>query len=466
MRITWYVAVGVRNCGGVAIIYDFANHMKALGHEVTVVLGSANKFTWFPLHMEVVYNPSRDPRWVPDADVVVFSNTKSAETIAALPISKGRKFHYVQDYEVWANTEEQIWASWSQPTTKLVAANYLKESILKNTGLPSTIVHYGMDFDVFYNENLRDNQPFTIGALYNPLPRKRFSEVIQVFQKVKKEIPDARLLLFGTEDKPQLPVECEYIKTPSKDQLRTLYSRCHAWIAMSEQEGLHIPPMEAMSCGCVLVCTDIGGMKDYAIDQKTALTVTVGDVEGAARHLLALHDDPALYRQLQTNSLAHIRDMGSRRENVVKMIDLFKAQLNTPPPPNPPDITALQKADTDKNNKNNKNDKSDKLHEIDFSALTNQKVIFYGVSSKAEQLAQFALQQGVQIQAFVDGSPRLQGMTFLGKKILAPETLRQTGSPTFDAVVITARWEKEIKQQIAQRLGDTIKIFTLPIDWS
>ena len=43
-----------------------------------------------------------------------------------------------------------------------------------------------------------------------------------------------------------------------------------------------------MQCGCALVCTDIGGFRDYAIDGKTALVSPVYDVQALSRNILEL----------------------------------------------------------------------------------------------------------------------------------------------------------------------------------
>ncbi len=447
MKITWYIAIGVRNCGGVAIIYDFANKMYEMGHDVKVVIGSPNNFTWFELKPEIIYNPNHDPDLVPDSDIVIFSNTKSAEIIHRLPDRKGAKFQYIQDYEVWANTEEQIWYAWSFPINKLVAASYLKENMRDNTGHVSKIIHYGIDFDVFNDLRIRNEKKFIIGALYNPMARKRFDDTLEVYKRVKKKYSNTELVLFGTEDKPDLGVEFEYYKKPEKRKLQEIYSKSHIWIAMSEQEGLHIPPMEAMSCGCVLVCTNIGGMRDYAIHKKTAFTVNIGDIDSAANYIQELYENRDLLTNTQNESLKHIRAMGSRNENVIKMLSIFEQQLT-----DNEKLFSVFGSIGDENRTY-----------IDFSELKNKKICFYGASTKAKEFFIEAMNHGIEISALVDGNKFLWGMSYYGHKIQSPDVLKKN---QFDYIIIISRWHEEIKAELDKKYNIAEGIIIPDINWS
>lgn len=447
MKITWYIAVGVRNCGGVAIIYNFANKMYEIGHDVKVVIGSPNNFTWFSLKPEIIYNPNKDEDLVPDSDIVIFSNTKSAEIIDKLSERKGIKFQYIQDYEVWANTEEQIWLAWSLPINKLVAANYLKENMLKNTGHESKTVHYGIDFDVFYNIGIRDENKFVVGALYNPMARKRFEDTLEVYKRVKKKYSDIKLVLFGTEERPDFDIEFEYYKKPSKDKLREIYSRTHVWIAMSEQEGLHIPPMEAMSCGAVLVVTNIGGMKDYAIHKKTAFTVNVGDIDEAAKYVLNLYQDRELLNGIRRKSLKHIRAMGSRDENVKKMLDIFEKSLKN----------------RKKSSSEIKKNISDNDVNLDFDKFEGKRVCFYSASIEAKDYIVKAMQYKFKDLILVDRNKFLQGISYCGLKIQNPDVLKEN---KYDYIIIISRWNNDIKTELKDRYNIDEGVIIPDINWS
>src|SRR3546814_10779305 len=56
-------------------------------------------------------------------------------------------------------------------------------------------------------------------------------------------------------------------------------------------EGWHLPPAEAMACGCAVVSTDIPGVFDYALEGTTALLAPPGDSATLADRLTELLDD-------------------------------------------------------------------------------------------------------------------------------------------------------------------------------
>ena len=73
-----------------------------------------------------------------------------------------------------------------------------------------------------------------------------------------------------------------YLYKPTPDQLREFYNEVDFWIAPTKKEGLHIPPQEAMLCGCVLIGTGgkstkddyaLSGMHDYLVHNETGFAV-------------------------------------------------------------------------------------------------------------------------------------------------------------------------------------------------
>jgi glycosyltransferase involved in cell wall biosynthesis len=53
-----------------------------------------------------------------------------------------------------------------------------------------------------------------------------------------------------------------------------------------------LPPAEAMCCGSALVCTDIGGHREYAIPGQTALLSAPKSPSELARNIRRLLEDP------------------------------------------------------------------------------------------------------------------------------------------------------------------------------
>ena len=309
-------------------IIKYANLLSDLGHEVFITYTHSFCFDLIEVKGTRIYSPLLRADEVPDADAVLSSSWSMARKVADLPPSKGVKFAYLQDFENWSGSSEEIIGNWRQPVHLISVARYLEDAAATHTSKKATRIPYGIDFDVFYPENKTapNANGIVIGGLYNSMPRKRFTDLLAVVEAVKAKGITVQLELFGAAERPDsLPADANYTAYPSRDALRAMMNRCHVWLAMSEQEGLHIPPMEAMACGAVPICTNIGGMRDYCLDRETGYRVHVGDIEAAASRIAELHGDPVRWKAMSETALNHIRSMGSEKENATRMADLFAA---------------------------------------------------------------------------------------------------------------------------------------------
>ncbi len=83
-----------------------------------------------------------------------------------------------------------------------------------------------------------------------------------------------------------------------RDDVPSLLAGCDLLALPSHVEGLPLVVLEAMAAGKPVVATRVGGTDELVVDGETGLLVEAGDVEGLARALAALADDPALRRRL------------------------------------------------------------------------------------------------------------------------------------------------------------------------
>ena len=84
-----------------------------------------------------------------------------------------------------------------------------------------------------------------------------------------------------------------------------IYNRSSIFLSPSLAEGFGLPPAEAAACGCALVCTDSGGVRDYAEHGVTALLSAPQDPVTLAEHIhMLLQDEPLRVRLAEA---AHAR---------------------------------------------------------------------------------------------------------------------------------------------------------------
>jgi glycosyltransferase involved in cell wall biosynthesis len=290
---------GNKPIGGFKIVYEYANRLADKGHKISLIHPSYTfKESFFRdlqyfirYHQRKIdksYNPDKwfelnayvDSLWIrevnnnniPDADATIATAWRTAVCVDKLSSSKGKKFYFIQHYETWNGTEEEVNATWKLPLVKIVIAKWLKE-IAGEMNEEAYYVPNAFNFSEFGLDNKIQNRPKNkIMMLYNELEFKGSKYGIEAFKMLKDEFPDLEVILFGVPSRPHdLPQWFRYYQKPTREKLRELYNEAAIFISPSLAEGFPLPPAESMMCGCALVCTDIGGHREYAIDNETAI---------------------------------------------------------------------------------------------------------------------------------------------------------------------------------------------------
>ena len=123
--------------------------------------------------------------------------------------------------------------------------------------------------------------------------------------------------MFGISPRPdKLPAWINYQRDPLN--LREIYNRSAIFISNSFTEGFGLVSVEAMFCGCALICTDIEGHKEYAFEEKTALLVEPGNARQMADRIIHLVRNNDLRMQLAANGNEYVQRF--RWENAVDKI--------------------------------------------------------------------------------------------------------------------------------------------------
>lgn len=318
--------------GGFRVVYEYANHLVARGHEVTVVhprrlpnwsptppnlyrwlrrkarylrdLILRPKVEWQPIdpRVRMLYVPKPTAKYVPDADAVFATAWQTAEVILEYPPSKGQKFYLIQHYETWSGPKERVDATWRSPLHKIVIAKWLYEKGLELGVQPTEMVHIpnGINHALFrLLEPIEQRQP-RIAMMFSNIYWKGGADGLKALEIARGEFPKLKAVLFGVGPRPpSLPRWIEYVQNPTQEQLvRQIYNGCSIYVCPSWTEGWHLPPAESMACGCTLVSTDIGGVRDYAEHEKTALLSPPRNPEALAKNLLRVLEDDNLRIQL------------------------------------------------------------------------------------------------------------------------------------------------------------------------
>jgi len=84
------------------------------------------------------------------------------------------------------------------------------------------------------------------------------------------------------------------------------YCSANIFIEASCSSGWNNPVAEAMACKIPVICTDIGGVKDFAFDGETALLVPPKNPEAIAKSIITLIKNNKLKEKLIKNAFQKI----------------------------------------------------------------------------------------------------------------------------------------------------------------
>lgn len=186
----------------------------------------------------------------------------------------------------------------SSATQKLVEATHPKARVVT--------IPMGVDTEVF-NSNKKDIHlkkthnipgPFllTVGRL---VEKKGIKYLIQAMQSVKGEFPNAKLLIIG--DGPErkhledlstelnLKKNISFVGKISHEKLPAFYATADVFISPSieiksgDTEGLGVVLLEALASETVAIGTNIGGIPDFIIPDKTGFLVAPQDEKDLAK---------------------------------------------------------------------------------------------------------------------------------------------------------------------------------------
>ncbi len=348
MKIT-FVLPGYpwKPAGGYRVVYEYANNLVERGHEIYVVharMLQKRRNVQMPLDkrlrriagfvrncfftpsvnwqyinpkVKMLYVPEPISRYIPNADAVFATAWITAEYVLEYPPCKGKKFYLIQGYETWAGPEERVNATWHYPLKKVVIAKWLNEKGLE-LGVPENdMVHIpnGIDLTKYCLKNDIVKRSRRVAMLYSNIYWKGAVDGISALRKVKKNYPSLKAVLFGTVPRPNnLPEWCEYFYNPPQDILvNNIYNGSSVFLCPSLSEGWGLPLAEAMACGCAVVSTDNGGVRDYALEGDTALLSPPGDSDSLASNLNRLISDDSLRQQLALKGHKNIQKFTWKR---------------------------------------------------------------------------------------------------------------------------------------------------------
>lgn len=320
--------------GGIDVVYKYVDLLQKSGHDVCVYKAiQANNMYRYPLKIKNTvhqvyctaktilekekYRHSTDcfvwkinNNTIRDADVIIATAWPTAFEVYRLSESKGRKFYFIQDYEVWDNAEF-VKKSYQLPLNKIVISTWINDCLQQDLEMgPFPIVYNGLDASVYHSTIQKRNMNEVLFLMLNhKLSKKGVANGLAAFKAVKKKYPDAKLRMFGMCDGANLPENVEYFQNPSKDKIVELYSQSDIFIFPSLEEGWGLTPLEAMACGCVVVGTRTGFVLDLGIHRENMMISEPGNVSDMVLNIEEVISNPVLIKKIKEKSIETVKSL-------------------------------------------------------------------------------------------------------------------------------------------------------------
>lgn len=288
---------------------------------------------------------------IPDADVIIATSWETAYFVNNLGQSKGEKYYFVQSYEIWDIWQNEIcwkkieqiekdYRKWTFEMSFITPNDkYLKESKklvddtytmpnLKKITIASWlkdlleirfdqkvygIITNGVNFEEFYCEKIsskweeRQEEITILASIRGGSLLKGDFDLIESLKEVNNKHPETKIILYGSKRNMNIPEWIQFVNTPFGEKLRQLYCSAQIFVSASRLEGCQLPPMEAMACGCAVVATNIGGVPDYSINEKTIISVPPRNPEKLADAIIRLIENENERKTIAENGYNYIR---------------------------------------------------------------------------------------------------------------------------------------------------------------
>ncbi|HWO32154.1 MAG TPA: N-acetyl-alpha-D-glucosaminyl L-malate synthase BshA, partial [Candidatus Acidoferrum sp.] len=165
--------------------------------------------------------------------------------------------------------------------------------------------------------------------LSNFRPVKRVTDVIEIFDRVRKQIPSKLLLIGDGPDRSvaewlavQKGIHEDVLFLGKQDDVQEKLGICDILLMPSELESFGLAALEAMACEVVPIATRTGGVPEVIEHGTSGYLADVGDVDTMARYAIDLLNDESALRAMgkAARAVAKARFCSSR---IVPMYEDF-----------------------------------------------------------------------------------------------------------------------------------------------
>jgi len=171
--------------------------------------------------------------------------------------------------------------------------------------------------------------------LSNFRPVKRITDVIEIFDRVRKQFPSKLLLIGDGPDRSvaewlavQKGIHDDVLFLGKQDQIQDKLAVADIMLMPSELESFGLAALEAMACEVVPIATRAGGVPEVIDHGNTGYLADVGDVETMSRYAIELLSDETRLRDMGKRARAAAADKFCSTKIVKQYEDFYRRVLD------------------------------------------------------------------------------------------------------------------------------------------
>ena len=316
-----------RMTGGIRVAYIYANYLVDQGHDVVCYVpmvsykGKGQSFfyrlkaslgntikrdNWFDNKFEIRKVPIISERFIRDADISIATASQTAYDLAKFPISKGKKFYLVQDYEIFNGEKDEIEASYRLPMTIITVTQSLKNTLRKYTNNKIEVVYNGIDESEYLNSEKKYNKDLVVMMMYHESKHKCSQEGLEIISKLKEKFPEIKVNIFGRRIPEKLPISYNVLVNPDRKYIFDMYRESDIYLFTSEVEAWGLPIIEAMANKCAVIGRRRGALEEIYNKKNAIVVKNLDDIYGK---VIELNNDRKKLSEIQNSAFETVRQM-------------------------------------------------------------------------------------------------------------------------------------------------------------
>jgi N-acetyl-alpha-D-glucosaminyl L-malate synthase BshA len=170
--------------------------------------------------------------------------------------------------------------------------------------------------------------------LSNFRPVKRLTDVIEIFDRVHKQVPSKLLLIGDGPDRSvaewlavQKGIHSDVLFLGKQDRVQDKLAIADIMLMPSELESFGLAALEAMACEVVPIATRAGGVPEVIEHGKSGYLADVGDVDTMARYALELLTNEQRLQEMARQARAVALDRFCATKIVAQYEDFYRRVL-------------------------------------------------------------------------------------------------------------------------------------------